>query len=428
MNYRILSLISYITFLIFSVQQATSATNDGNKKLEYIDKIYEDQIKTAILFSADDVKATPLYPAAIPLFQRIPLVLKFDELYTDDADYYKAKIIHCNLNWSPSNLSELQYLYEYNEFSIDEFEFSIATKVPYTHFTFPIPKVKLPGNYVLVIYREGDQEDIIISRRFIVYDQRVKIIGDVGLSTGVAQRRMNQQIEFAVDYTKFPISNPYLDMHVVLKQNHRWDNAIYNLKPTMIKEEISQLEYRHFNFENNFRAGNEFRFFDIRTIHYGGRNVEKTSISETQIDAYLYFDKSRGTEPYSYINDLNGGFVVENSEGNNDFIESDYINVHFMLDLKENINEDIFLSGKCTDWRFEEFNKMKYVDVSGVYIGNLILKQGLYDFIYYIPGNHENPTLVEGNHYETKNEYEIIVYYSDPLLNTDVIIGYLKLI
>ena len=230
MNFHKLLLISNITLLIFSVGNDVYACNDRKKTLEYFDKTYENQIKTAILFNADDIKATPLYPAAISIFQRIPLVLKFDELYTDEANYYKAKIIHCSLNWSPSNLSELQYLYEYNEFGVDEFEFSMATKVPYTHFTFPIPKVKLPGNYLLVIYRDGNEEDIIISKRFMVYDQKVKIIGDVGLSTGVVQRRLNQQIEFIVDYTKFPISNPYLDIHVVLRQNQRWDNAILRFK------------------------------------------------------------------------------------------------------------------------------------------------------------------------------------------------------
>ena len=120
--------------------------------------------------------------------------------------------------------------------------------------------------------------------------------------------------------------------------------------------------------------------------------------------------------------------MIENSEGNNDFIESDYINVHFFLDLKENINEDIFIAGKLTDWRFDEFNKMKYIDVSGIYTGNLLLKQGLYDFVYYIPGNQDNPLLLEGNHFETKNEYEIIVYYKDLKLNTEVIVGYVKLI
>ena len=420
-------LFSYTLLVIFPGERVATAENKKIKKLEYRDKIYEDQIKTAILFHADDIKATPLIPAAIPIYQRIPLVLKFDELFTDDADYYKAIIFHCNMDWSRSNLSDMQYLFEYNEFSINEFEFSMATKVPYTHFTFPLPKVKLPGNYLLVIYRGDNKEDIIISKRFIVYDQKVSIIGKVGLSTGVVQRRLNQQIEFSINYANFPLPNPYLDLHVVLRQNQRWDNAIYDLRPTMIKEDISELDYRHFNFENNFKAGNEFRFFDIRTTHFGGRNVERTSISETQIDAYLYFDKSRGTEPYSFNNDLNGGYVIENSEGSNDFLESDYINVHFFLDLKGNINEEIYVCGKITDWRFEDFNKLKYINASEIYSCSLLLKQGLYDFNYYIPGNIENPTLLEGNHHETKNEYEIIVYYKDPMLNTDVIIGYIKM-
>ena len=428
MNFRKLLFNSYLIAAIFILANTTTFALAEKKVLEFVDKIYEDNIKTAILFHADDLKATPLQPAAIPIFQRVPLMLKFDELYTDAADYYQARVIHCNINWTKSNLSELQYLNEYNEFTIDEFDFSIATKVPYTHFTFMLPKVKIPGNYLLVVFREGDKDDIIISRRFIVYDQQVQIIGKAGLSSGVTQRRVNQQIEFAIDYSKIQIPNPYLDIKVVLRQNHRWDNAIYDLKPSLIKEDISQLEYRQFNFENNFKAGNEFRFFDIRSTHYGGRNVEKTNISETQIDAYLYFDKSRSTEPYSFINDLNGGYVVENSEGNNDFIESDYINVHFFLDLKERINEDIYLGGKFTDWNFRESNMLAYNEVSGIYMCNQLLKQGLYDFIYYIPGNTDNPTLLEGNHFETNNEYEIIVYYKDQMLNTEVIIGYLQLL
>lgn len=406
----------------------TKVSAADEKKLEYVDKIYEENIKTAILFHGDDIKATPLNPAAIPIIQRMPLMLKFDELYTDNAEYYQARVIHCNLNWTPSSLSELQYLFDYNEFTIDEFDFSMATKVPYTHFTFQLPRVKIPGNYLLIVHREGDKEDIIISRRFIVFDQKVKVIADIGFSTGVSQRKMNQQIDFVIDYRNITIPNPYLDLKVVLRQNHRWDNSVVDIKPTHVKEDISQLEYRHFNFENNFKAGNEFRFFDIRSTHYGGQNVEKTTISDTQINAYLYFDKSRGTEPYSFIRDLNGGYVIENVEGGNDFLESDYLNVHFFLNLNENINEDIYLAGKFTDWRFEDFNKMSYNEVSGVYMGNLLLKQGLYDFAYYIPEHNDNPSLLEGNHFETKNEYEIIVYFRDQMMNTDVIIGYLHII
>jgi hypothetical protein len=425
MKFHKLSFISYLLLVLILQRYQTSAHSEV-KTLEYVDKVYEENIKTPILFRADDPNATPLNPAAIPIFQAIPLVLKFDEVYTDDADYYKARIIHCDFNWAPTHLSDLQYLFEYNEFSIDEFEFSVATKVPYTHFTFTLPKVKLPGNYLLVIYREPDEKDIILTRRFIVFDQRIKILGDIGLSSGVIQRKLNQQIEFTLDYTSFPVSNPYLDVRVVIKQNQRWDNPIVDLKPTMVKEDIHQIEYRHFNFDNNFQAGNEFRFFDIRSTHFGGRNVEKTNISETQVNAFLYIDKSRGVEAYSLINDLNGGFLIENSEGTNNFIESDYINVHFFLELKEKLNEDIFIAGKLTDWDFSKKNKMEYLEVSALYKGNLLLKQGLYDFIYYIPQNPDNPYQIEGSHFETRNEYEIIVYYNDAAMSTDIIIGYTK--
>ena len=425
MKFRKMSIISYVSILIFLLYPQIGDCLTGEKILEYKDKIYEKNIKTAILYRGDDIKATPLNPAAIPILQRVPLMLKFDELFTDEAAYYNARILHCNRDWTQSNLSELQYLVDYNEFTIDQFEFSMATKVPYTHFTFQLPRVKLPGNYLLVVHREGDQEDVIITKRFIVFDQKINIIADVGLSTGVSQRKMNQQIDFVIDYRNLAIPNPYLDIHVVLKQNHRWDNAIVNLKPTHVKEDVSQLEYRHFNFENNFQAGNEFRFFDIRSTHYGGQNVEKTTISDTQIDAYLYFDKSRRTEPYSFIRDLNGGYVIENVEGGNDFLESDYLTVHFFLNLGEQINEPIYLAGKFTDWRFEENNRMHFNKVSGVYMAKLLLKQGLYDFVYYLPESTSNPFNLEGSHFETKNEYEIIVYFRDQMMNTDVIIGYL---
>jgi len=396
-----------------------------NKTLEFKDKVYEENIKTAILFRSDDPMAAPVKPAAISILQPVALVLKFDDIYTDDADYYRAKIIHCDYQWQPSPISPLDYLHEYNDFLIDEFDFSIATKVPYTHFTFPIPRVKIPGNYLLVVFREPDENDIIISKRFIVFDQRIRIMGNVGLSTGVVQRRFNQQIEFSLDYKSFPVANPYLDIKVAVRQNHRWDNAILNLQPTMIKEDVQQIEYRHFNFENNFKAGNEFRFFDIRSIHFGGRNVEKTNISDTQINAYLYTDKSRGTEPYTFVRDLNGGFIVQNSEGSDNFLESDYINVNFFLEPDEAIEDDIFIAGKLTDWDMMLENKMEFNQVSGLYMGNLLLKQGIYDFIYYLPGHTTNPYYFEGNHADTKNEYEIIVYYRDPTMSTDIIVGYL---
>jgi hypothetical protein len=302
----------------------------------------------------------------------------------------------------------------------------MATKVPFTHYTFVVPRVRLPGNYLLVIYRDYNDNDIIITRRFIVVDSRVLIQGRQALSTGVTERLENHQIEFAIDYSNIPIPNPYLDIKVAIRQNFRWDNLIFDLRPSMVREDISQLVYRHFNFENNFKAGNEFRFFDLRSIRYSGQNIERILTYDNGSDAFLYIDKPRNRTVYSHIRDMNGGYYIENKESPEADLESDYVKVHFFLELEKKSSEDIFLAGKITDWRFEKVNQMRYMDASGLYSCSLLLKQGYYDYCYYMPGTKENPYVLEGSYSETRNEYDVIVYFRDQMLNADLIIGYAR--
>ena len=136
MNISYKLLVTLLLTLLW-VLHNTAAGSPQAKVLEYIDKIYEKNIKTAMLFDGNQPLGNSPGSAAIPITQQIPLILTFDEVFTDNADYYKARIIHCQFDWSPSNLSDQQFLFEYNEFTIEKYEFSVATKVHYTHFTFP---------------------------------------------------------------------------------------------------------------------------------------------------------------------------------------------------------------------------------------------------------------------------------------------------
>ncbi len=75
------------------------------------------------------------------------------------------------------------------------------------------------------------------------------------------------------------IINPSNSIHVTIRQNQRWDNAKFNVQPNAIRDSQSQLEYRFFDSDNTFRAGNEFRFVDFRSLNYPGQNtngVDKT--------------------------------------------------------------------------------------------------------------------------------------------------------
>jgi hypothetical protein len=287
--------------------------------------------------------------------------------------------------------------------------------------------VRLPGNYLLVVYRDYNENDLILTKRFMVVDHKIPIKSDLSLSTGVVERQENHQINFTLDYSDLDVPNPYLDIKVVIRQNQRWDNLIYDLRPSMVREDIYQLMYRHFNLENNFKAGNEFRFFDLRSIRYSGQNIEKIIRNDLGSDAFLYFDRSRATAPYSHLKDMNGAYYIENRESAETHLEADYSRVHFFLELEQPLTEPIYLAGKLTNWQYTEKNKMRYIEHEGVYTCALTLKQGYYDYCYQVPSHNTDPNILEGNFFQTKNEYEIIVYFRHPMLNTDVIIGYSRL-
>ncbi len=57
---------------------------------------------------------------------------------------------------------------------------------------------------------------------------------------------------------------------------------------------------------------------------------------------------------------------------------------------------------------------MKYNEKEGAYIASVILKQGYYNYQYvFVDDSIRTPDIsfIEGNHYETENEYVVLVYH-----------------
>src|SRR5690606_36671779 len=117
------------------------------------DRIYVETIKTVMLYAgtpAGDDPRRMLRQPIIPLNGNVPLTLEFDDL-TPRGKSFRAKLIHCNADWTQSSQSDVEFTYEFNDYPITEFQASLSTKVPYNHYVFPVPKVRVSGNYVLVV-------------------------------------------------------------------------------------------------------------------------------------------------------------------------------------------------------------------------------------------------------------------------------------
>jgi hypothetical protein len=412
---------------------STGGSNDAyfaDKKMRTSDYLYEDGIKTVLLYpqpaQGADAAAAMLQPAVLPLSQTVPLILEFDELGNTFRNY-RAKVFHCNADWSVSLLTDIDFVEQFNDFLFNQPQLSFNTKVPYVHYTFEVPKVKLPGNYVLMVYREGNVKDIIITKRFMVYENRVQVAAEVKPSTGVQERNRNQQIDFAVVYRDYPLTNPRETVRVNIRQNYKWNNAITNLAPLSVREDQALLEYNYFNLENNFQGGNEYRFFDMRSIRFLGMNMAKIIPSADSTTVLLATDKPRTKEAYSQMVDLNGQFAIDNYETGRGSTEADYVNVQFTLKTPDRVPGNIHLWGDFMNWTPTSQTQLRYDEASQAYKGEYLLKQGLYNYIYAhepTQGGTLNETYFEGSHFNTENHYEVIIYYRPLASRADLIIGY----
>ncbi|HNQ12010.1 MAG TPA: DUF5103 domain-containing protein, partial [Bacteroidia bacterium] len=214
------------------------------------------------------------------------------------------------------------------------------------------------------------------------------------------------------------------DLKIVLQQNDRWDNTLYNLKPLFIRDK--ELDYNHDDI-NNFPGGNEFRRFDSRTTRYAREGVSHIRYSDNATEFVLNTDQSLAYKKYTFENDINGRRKIENIEGIDPDTESDYVNVHFVLKYPIPVTEGtVYVFGELTDWRLLPEARMKYNEEDKYYHCPLLLKQGYYNYQYVVLKDGEKAidlSLTEGNHFESTNQYTLYVYYRPPGSRYDHLVG-----
>lgn len=392
----------------------------AQKTLTFSDQSYEEEIRTVMLHPNAGTGSN-LRPAVAEIRNQ-NLVLEFDDLQADRSNYY-VKLIHCNADWQKSSLMDLDFLSDYNEFPITEYDAAFNTSLPYVHYYFHVPPVKLPGNYLLVAYREGDPDDILLSKRFMIYDNIVSLVRDNQIEGTGNIFATNQQLNFKVNYQRLDVINPMESFHVVIRQNQRWDNVRMNVKPSFVRDDRRELEYRFFDQDNQFMAGNEFRFVDFRSLNFPGQNTGKLNRGKRPFHLSVIPDKPKTDMAYGKYRDMNGGYVIENLDNRDGAISGDYLFVTFTL-LSAPVNGQVYVVGAMNNWTRSSENKMSYNKDQNLYEVTLFLKQGIYDYQYWLESKSTNGFAIEGSHFETENLYEIFIYHRPFKPNADVLVGY----
>ena len=376
------------------------------------DKVYRSSIKSVKFHLNGLFLSQPI----IDLNSGSVLRLSFDDLDTEvDVKDFVYTIEHCDRDWKPSKLNEMEFLDGFNGELIENFRYSFKTTVDYTHYELTLPNQDIrwtkSGNYLLKVYEDIDDKPLVIVRRFMVVDRQVSIAPQMVPGQG-SRFQTHQEIDFAVDLQQLRPRSAQQELTAVILQNGRWDNAIGEIRPLFERQNRAIFDYQN---KIVFPAGKEFRYIDLRSLNYRGDGV---AVIEEYSDGYeivLEKEEKRFNKVYLSMDDLNGNFVIENADQPNPQLSSDYANVLFALYSPEPLYDyNVYLFGAMTDWQLRDDYKMVYNNSVNSYVAKVMLKQGFYNYSYVVVNEDEptpNMTEIEGDWYETENNYTILIYY-----------------
>jgi hypothetical protein len=384
------------------------------------EKIYDQSIHTILLHPTTSELAPPI----INFGSGEQLLLSFDQL-NEGYRSWQYTFIHCNADWTPTDLWQNEYLNGFTDDYIRDYKSSFNTLQSYTNYSVTIPNQNLsfsiPGNYILKVYPDGMPDEPAFTRRFMVVDKKVTVKGTVRQATGINERFTHQEVAFSIFNPQYDIPQPHTDLKVVVLQNMRWDNAKFNIKPFMLR--AGELDYQYTDGTLAFEGLNEFRYFDIKSLRYYSDRVRSIEIRNDSYIVDLIHDRARAFRPYITEQDINGAFLIKTDDADDVADEGEYAYVNFFLPVEIPYpGGDMIVTGAFNNWTYDktitpERGRMRYNYARQGYEARVLLKQGYYNYLYgFVDAKTEKVDFAqaEGSHSETGNSYTILVYNREP--------------
>ena len=385
-------------------------------------------------FSSSSERLNTLRTISCGNWERMPIItlgsdesieFSFDEM-SHQYHRFTYHITHCDAQWKPSDLIESEYMDGFNDQPIDEWENSLNTTFDYTHYSLTLPNdeitFKISGNYRLSILENGQE---VAWFRFLIAENMHNLAATVDGNTDIDTHKSHQQIGMTVSMNGLTVRDPEKELYTVIMQNSRFDNAVINPKPTY--NSGNKLTYEHCR-DLIFNAGNEFRRFEIINMYDYFRNVDRVSFHDPYYHANLLEDTRHHAYTFDY--DHNGRYLIRYNQASDSDTEADYLFVHLSLASEPINGGSLYVSGNFNGGNLSSKYEMKYNSQEKAYQTTILLKQGAYDYQYlWVPDGEDSgqtrPT--EGDWYETKNEYLILLYYRQRGSRYDRLVSELKI-
>lgn len=361
------------------------------------------------------------YPA-MALGGEAGLLLSFDDLDTLERVYHYT-VVQYDARWQVANPRQSDYIQGFPQNTIDDYQHSIASVIPYRHFRLNIPNddfvITQSGNYLLVVF-EVSADQPLFARRFVVYEPLFPIEARLRATKAGDLTRAWHQIEAFADIAQARMADPHSDITLRIVPNGVWQLAV-DAVPTFVRG--TELEYRV-----DIAPGNEFRTINLKELSENRADVLRLEYVQGAGNVLLPTDFPRAGTPFRSSADMNGRFHIEKLDAWDDDLNPEYFYAHFTLETPQPmLDGNIFIFGALTGYSLAPWSLMAYDMDAGAYHGQLLLKQGFYDYTYlFVPSFDPQPDFarVEGNFGQTVNDYLIYMYFRDRATATDRLAGF----
>ena len=416
----------YLSVLISLVILSVLFSNTGFAQSKP-DKVYASEIHSVLIHPFGKPLALPV----INLNAANVLLISFDDFKAEYQDYYYSVEL-VDSAWNPIDMNEFDYIKGFNQNKITDFSASSIAVQKYFHYQFSFPNSycspKLSGNYILKVYRGGNKRDLIFTRRFFVTEDIVSVAASVHEPFDGELSRSHQKIKISVDVKAIPSFQPD-QLKVKVIQNFRYNSPQTVSAPSFLRNTVLE-----FNNESEliFPGGNEARWLDIQSLKLKSDRIAEIDAKSALATIIVKPDVSRSNMMYASFNDLNGGYLIMNTESLQSENQNDYARVLFTYLPKDQIpflDQRLYLTGALTNNDLNTESEMLFDTKLGVYQKTLLLKQGYYSYNYILrdrnnPNEMDDYMDTEGNHWETENNYGVFIYYHAPGTRYDQIVGF----
>jgi hypothetical protein len=371
-------------------------------------------VRTIQLYRGEDERTLPV----LDLRGGDYLNLEFD-LLEDSGRPLSVYFYHADRDWQ-RDLTPSEYLRTFQRADVLNYSTSRATVVPYVHYRYRFPAedivFTLSGNYILRVTEQGREFDVLFERTFFISEQVTSV--NLSFETFPAAGQGFRSVAPVALFTPpSGLQGAVFDFAVCFTQNGQLLAARCTADPSLMQQPDLQFYLQP---SAAFQPMSADYFVDLSEIRVGNR-IARVDRAESPFGVYLEPDYARfggaGVDPL-----INGQAVVRGAVRSvaEPTTAAEYVNVQFSFvpPNERRLRGDIFVIGGFNNWEASDSGRMQFVSARGRYEGNLLVKQGQYEYRYFASDSAIRNEIDRGIP-RPENLYTVFVYFRDIQVHSD---------